>query len=264
MLNLQVSKVPTIKPMPFWVALIYFGASALLFRICVYAGFPLLLSAGIPQFPTLLISYITPLAILLIASLVMYRQEGNQLTWSAFKERFRLRPMNGKAWLWTAGGFVVGYLGSGALLFTSRWLATIPLFAPPAFLPAYLTPKVVPSLVYTEFLGVSLKGNWWFAIAYLVLLTFNIFGEEFWWRGYILPRQELAHGKWTWLIHGTLWTLFHVPIYPWNLFSLLPTCLALSFVAQRLRNTWPGIVIHYISNGLVMIPIVLGIAGMRG
>jgi membrane protease YdiL (CAAX protease family) len=264
MLNLQaqINKVYTLKPMPLWTALIYFGASALLFRICVYGGFPLLLDAGVPLFSTLLISYITPLAILLIASLVLYRRDGYPMTWRAFKERFRLKPMHGKAWLWTIAGFLVGFLGSGALLFTSRWLATFPLFAPPDFLPSYLTPKAAPAIAYTEFLGVPLKGNWWFAIAYLILLTFNILGEELWWRGYILPRQELVHGRWTWLIHGILWTLFHVPIYPWNLFSLLPTCLALSFVAQRLKNTWPGIVIHYVSNGVVMIPIVLGIVGV--
>jgi len=28
--------------------------------------------------------------------------------------------------------------------------------------------------------------------------------RELWWRGYILPRQELAFGRWTWIIHGLL------------------------------------------------------------
>jgi membrane protease YdiL (CAAX protease family) len=41
----------------------------------------------------------------------------------------------------------------------------------------------------------------------------------------------------------------------------LPTCLSLAFVAQRTKNTWPGIIIHFVSNGIVLISIVLGILG---
>ena len=44
-------------------------------------------------------------------------------------------------------------------------------------------------------MGILLKGKWWIVLGYLGGLFFNIFGEEFWWRGYILPRQELVMGK---------------------------------------------------------------------
>jgi hypothetical protein len=40
------------------------------------------------------------------------------------------------------------------------------------------------------FMGVTLKGQWWITIVYFSALLFNIFDEEFWWWGYILPRQE--------------------------------------------------------------------------
>ena len=95
----------------------------------------------------------------------------------------------------------------------------------------------------------------------LVSLAVATIGEELWWRGYILPRQELAHGQGTWFVHGVLWCLFHL-FAPWNVLSILPGCLALSFVAQRLKNTWPAIIAHGLANGLlVLIVVVAGILG---
>ena len=91
-----------------------------------------------------------------------------------------------------------------------------------------------------------------------VVLCFNIYGEEFWWRGYILPRQELAHGKWTWLIHGILWAAFH-SFWKWDALSILPGALLLSYVCSRLKNTTPAIIFHWVNNGLTLVATVFGI-----
>jgi membrane protease YdiL (CAAX protease family) len=99
------------------------------------------------------------------------------------------------------------------------------------------------------------------ALLYLGIWVLNILGEELWWRGYVLPRQELVHGRRTWIVHGVLWTLFHVPFW-WNLIALLPSTLSLAFVTSRLRNTTPGIVAHLVLNGLGMVGIVLGVLGV--
>ncbi len=37
--------------------------------------------------------------------------------------------------------------------------------------------------------------NWLPFFAMTITLVFNILGEEFWWRGVVLPRQELAFGN---------------------------------------------------------------------
>jgi membrane protease YdiL (CAAX protease family) len=65
----------------------------------------------------------------------------------------------------------------------------------------------------------------------------------------LLPRQERAHGRWTWLIHGGLWALFHAPFYPWQVIALLPICLAIAWVCQRRQSTTPGLVLHTLANG---------------
>jgi len=95
---------------------------------------------------------------------------------------------------------------------------------------------------------------------YFFILCFNVLGEELWWRGYILPRQELVHGKWTWLVHGILWTFFHLPFW-WNLLAMLPSTLSLPYVASRLKNTTPGIIAHFTMNGLGFVMILLGVLG---
>src|SRR6266852_7471582 len=47
-----------------------------------------------------------------------------------------------------------------------------------------------------DFMGIPLHGAWWILVYYAVLiLVCNIGGEELWWRGYVLPRQELAFGR---------------------------------------------------------------------
>jgi membrane protease YdiL (CAAX protease family) len=85
-----------------------------------------------------------------------------------------------------------------------------------------------------------------------IVLFFNIFGEELWWRGYILPRQELTHGKNTWLLHGVLWACFHM--FKWYAVPfMLITCQVIPYVAQRTKNTWPGIINHLVINGAGMI-----------
>jgi membrane protease YdiL (CAAX protease family) len=91
-----------------------------------------------------------------------------------------------------------------------------------------------------------------------VYIALNVLGEELWWRSYILPRQELCLGKWTWPVHGILWNLFHSFFY-WELLMLLPGCLAPSYVAQRSRNTWPGIIAHLANNVPGLILIIIGV-----
>ena len=79
----------------------------------------------------------------------------------------------------------------------------------PDFFPPILDPRVTLSKdVFVDFVGAPLPGNWSVFILYAIILSFNIFGEELWWRGYILPRQELSHGRFTWLIHGLIGSPF--------------------------------------------------------
>ena len=72
---------------------------------------------------------------------------------------------------------------------------------------------------------------------WLPFFVLNIVGEEFWWRGFIQPRQEPVFGRSTWLVQGLLHGLFHFSFGFGVLFLLLPVVLAIPWAVQRTRNT---------------------------
>jgi hypothetical protein len=128
-------KERTPQPLPLWLALLFFAIPALVFRISLYHVFPALLNAGFVQLTAVFTAFLLPLFLLLVAALVFYRLEGYRFTWKEFTGRMRLRAPTGRAWLWALGGLVVSFVGTGLLTSTSKWLASFPLFAPPAFMP---------------------------------------------------------------------------------------------------------------------------------
>ena len=242
-------------------SLLFFAGSALLFRVAVYNLLPALLRAGVSPFAAFLLSYSIPLAILLIATLLGLAKEGNLANWLL---RLRLTKLTGRQVVLCLGLFILGFLATGLLLPTAQYIAATKFFAPPSFLPAILNPtKAAPGQGLVEFMGVPLRGAYWVVGVYFMFLTFfNILGEELWFRGYLLPRQELVWGHRTWLVHGVLWCLFHTPIYPWTIIYLLPTTLTVSFAAQKCQSTWAGYLVHYLGNGLLaLVPIALGVVG---
>lgn len=170
----------SIKPMPFWQALLYFGLPAILFRISLYNGTPLLIQSGLTPFEASIVAFTVPLAILFAFAFGFYQRDGYPVQWNSIKTRFRLLPMNGKDWLWAIGGLVVTFLSIGMVSITAQMLiTTIPAIAPPEFFTPWQTPGVpISASVFEDFIGSPLKGNWGVAILLFLQLFFNIFGEE--------------------------------------------------------------------------------------
>ena len=252
-----------LQPLPFWPSLVYFGIPALLFVAGFWLFMPWLISHGLLPYYAYLFGLGIPLLVLLMISFVWLRLEGWAISPASLRDRFRLQRMDGKAWLWSIGALVIGSaIGYGAISQLSRLLITRGIIPVPASIPGFMDPASMtdPLLAYNKAVG-GLKGNWLPFIGMSLVFLFNILGEEFWWRGVVLPRQELAFGKWTWVVHGTMWAFFHIFKW-WDVLSLLPICLTLAFVCSRLKNTTPGIVIHGITNGIALIPLLLGVLGM--
>jgi membrane protease YdiL (CAAX protease family) len=227
--------------------------------LCFYVLMPALIEGGLLPFYAQSVALVIPLAGLLLAALVAYRLEGNPPTWAGLTARFRWRRMDGQAWLWTLAIWALQLAVWFLLQQLSTWLIAAGIMPVPQNLPAFLDPETTaPGAAYDQAVG-GLQGNWGFVMASLAVLFFNIAGEELWWRGYILPRQELAFGKWTWLVHGLLWTGFHAFRW-WDLLALLPLCLGLSYVVCRLRYNTPGLVMHTLQKAdffLVAVPLFL-------
>ena len=262
--NMHTKRSSTeVNPLPFLEALLYFGLPALLFRLSLYNGMPALTRLGLSRFEAYVVSFTVPAAILFALAFGFYRWDGYPLTWTDIKTRFRLFPMTGKDWLWAIGGFLITFLSIGAFSFTAPLLIqAFPAIAPPEFFPPWQQPgAALDTAAFVSYIGAPLQGNWGVVILFFLVLFFNIFGEELWWRGYILPRQEKVHGRWTWAIHGLLWLFWHVVFYPWQIFALLPICLILPYIAQRRQNTWVAIVIH-LQNAIILLFVLAMVIGM--
>lgn len=251
---------PKVNPMGMMSSLVFFGIPTAIFSFSIYYVMQQLHRQGINDLVNFLITLVIPLVLLLAASLIAFKIEGNKFTWHTLSTRFRLKRMTRKDWFYTIGLFASMALIYGGLSFTPKWLIQFKLFSTPYFLLPAVDPRIEQHILPTEFMGVPLKGQWWFAVVYFIALLFNVVGEEFWWRGYIFPRQELAFKKWTWLIHGILWGLFHV-FWKWNLLILLPSSIALSYVIYKRKNTSIGLIAHLAFNSVPLIGIIIGIIG---
>ena len=249
------------KPLRLAGSIALFGIPSMIVTLSLFVWLPWLVQQGASQYMTFTLAFGGPLALMLVAALVAYRLEGHAWAWPAFRDRFRLGRLGGQGWLLTVALCILAAPFAGGVLIErfANLFTGVHFYDPPQGFSNFMGSLVSGG---NQFLGIPLQGNWGFLGYYLVFLfVANILGEEFWWRGYILPRQELAFGKWTWALHGTLWVLFHA-FYHFNLSSvvqMLPGALFLSWVCQRTKNTWPGIIGHFVENTGIPLLILKGI-----
>ena len=253
-----------LKLMPLWLSFILFGVPGVVIYWGMYYGAPLLLKNGIP----LVISFALlsiPGVLLLIVSLAAYRLDGYGWNWVQFKDRFRLHSIKGRDWFWIIGIFLICSLSDQTLQVIGKWLATIPLFALPDYLPAPFNPLKDIHLPLTDFLGAPIRGNWGILALWIPLNLFSMIGEEFLWRGYILPRQELTHGKWAWVVNGLMWAFLIHASMKWHYIGMLPSMLLTPWLAQRMKNTSASALIHIGGNVILFwMLLLIGVLGIGG
>jgi len=181
----------------------------------------------------------TPLVIL---GILILKNEGFKLKKETISTRLRFRRLNKSDLLWTLTGFIAVAILSGLVM---KLLVII-------------VGQFDPSPKFMTFEPLS-KGRYWLLLIWLPYWILNILGEEFIWRGVMLPRQELAFGKFTWIIHGFGWGLFHIA-FGWKLLiTLIPLIFIQSYVVQKTKNSWTGVIIHGGLNGPGFVAICFGL-----
>src|SRR5579875_1272167 len=223
------------KSLPLWQALFYFAIPAFLFRLILYNGTGYLVTHGVVEVTAVVLAFLVPSVLLLLAAFVAMRLDGYSLSWSVIRERFRFHPLTWRSWLWVVGGALVALVGEQLLAFTGVLLVHIPIFTPPAYL-SFLNPTVRQSL--SSFLGVSLRGNWAFFALFTAIVVVQVAAEECWWRGYLFV------------------------FYPWSVIVDLFFCSTVAYVFQRTKNTWVSLLIHLLYNGLTPIALLLAVLGV--
>lgn len=179
---------------------------------------------------------------LIVLGLILLKCEGYKLNTKTLVERLRFAKITKKDLLYSFIGLVFVGILSGIIMVLLTYLFGKFNHTPPFMIFSPLTPN-----------------RYWLLLVWLPYWLLNIFGEEFLWRGVMLPRQELAFGKSTWFIHGIGWGIFHIA-FGWQLLiTLLPLIFIQSYLVQRTKNTWVGIIMHGGLNGPSFILISFGI-----
>lgn len=136
------------------------------------------------------------------------------------------------------------------------WTTIFPFFAPP------------PGFDAGELLGsaevqAQLVGTWNFLLLFLVMAFFNIFGEEFLFRGVLLPKMGGTFGKWDWVFNGILMGAYHWH-QPWMIpGAIVSNALFFALPARFFRSTWMAIIAHsmqYLLSIPIILAVVLGLA----
>lgn len=223
----------------------HFSTVALALVMAYYILRPALRVSGLSAMRAHFVALSMPLLGLLIAAAIqLLWVEKHKFKVGRLRERLRLGTFEYRHFLAASGLYAAGYLSyrvlSGVSVFLlQRGYLSIPFAASPMDNP--LIPRNDAMLGLAA--GGPLHGDYGLLWLYAGALALNIFAEELYWRGVILPRQEMSLGKAAWFWHGLLWTLSHAYKY-WDLLNLLPFCLMSAFVASRMKSSWPSLLAH--------------------
>lgn len=249
-----------VRPISLAGAVAIFAATLVPILLGVYGLLPILLRHGVPFFAGYQICFQTlPFVFVLWLALYLYRAEGNPFTWRTFRQRMRL-AVDRKTILCGLGLFAFALATYGVLQPISQHLAAQVWLAPPSWFGPDLHPLKPGSP--GAFMGMALGGAAWAPAVYLVGWFLNVAGEELLFRGYLLPRLELAYGRKAWVINGTCWWAWHV-FWRWQLIALAPVAFALPWLAQRTKSTVPGLVGHGMVNLIGVVLVALVTLGLR-
>ncbi len=202
-----------------------------------------------------------------VLSMIIVRKEEGDLRWATIKRRLRLNrpqdPTTGKTrrrlWLWVIPFLIASIIYDLAITpsVDKLWVSIFPFLTEP---PSFNFDLIFQS---QEILN-RLVGAWWFFGLFVVTCVFNsILGEEFLFRGVLLPKMEGVFGRWSWLANGVLFGLYHVH-QPWSILqNVISGPLVLAFPSWRYRSTWMAVIVHSAQSVYVLVLIlgvVLGLA----
>ena len=179
---------------------------------------------------------------MIVTAILILRTEGYKISKSTWIERLRFRKITKLDLVWSFVGLILVGIFSGLIM---KLLELI-------------VGQFDHSPAFMSFEPLT-KGRYWLLLVWAPYWILNILGEEFLWRGVMLPRQEIVFGKYTWIIHGFGWGLFHVA-FGWQLLiTLIPLIFIQSYIVQKTKNTWIGVIMHGGLNGPSFIAISFGL-----
>jgi len=191
-----------------------------------------------------------------VVSLVIIYRELGTLRWSAIRQRTWLQTPrdpgtdqpNPRLFWWLLPAILfAGLVGFGLAGY---------LEAPIAWLFPALRPAMYMDM--SQMASPEFQGQWWLLGIALVSFTFNYFlGEEFLFRGVLLPKMQGVFGKYDWVANSVLFGLYHLH-KPWSILGNIVMDLGATWPARRFRSTWMAIIVHA-AELFITLALVLGV-----
>jgi membrane protease YdiL (CAAX protease family) len=180
-----------------------------------------------------------------LSMIILYREEGN-IRLSTIRRRFWLNhPVSPK---------------TGETQ-KSLWWWILPLLVLVAFIDIALRPEIIKltgaifpfiaepkgydgSEMFAPEMRSQFVGAWGlFALLFVQGILNTFLGEEFIFRGVLLPKMEGVFGKWDWVANGILFGFYHLH-QPWGILSSIMTGLIYVFPSRRFHSNWFSIILH--------------------
>jgi uncharacterized protein len=180
-----------------------------------------------------------------LAMIILHREEGN-IRWTTISRRFWLRhpisPRTGATkktlWWWIVPLiFLIGLID----IALRPWIVKLTGMV----FPLLAEPKGYDmSAIFTPELRAQWVGHWGlFGLLFVQGILNTFLGEEFIFRGVLLPKMEGVFGKWDWLANGVLFGFYHLH-QPWGIVSSVLTGILYAFSGKRFRSNWFPIILH--------------------
>jgi len=191
---------------------------------------------------------------------IVYREEG-EVRWATIRRRFWYqKPRNPKTGepnaklLWWSILLILLSLGLGTMVLQGPIIDAILKIFPALTPPSYSDSN---NLVSPEFIG-----QWWLLGVVLINNAFNYFlGEEFLFRGVLLPKMEGVFGKGDWVANVVLFSAYHLHIPHAILPNLLITAPYI-WASRYFRSNWFGVIVHGVGGVMGFILVFLVVSGM--
>ncbi len=180
-----------------------------------------------------------------LAMIILYREEGN-IRLSTIRRRFWLNhPISARTgetkkalWWWVIPLILlVGFLDIALRPAIVNWTGTVfPFIAEPKGydMSGMFSPETRGQLV----------GAWSLLGLFFVNALFNtVLGEEFLFRGVLLPKMQGLFGKWDWVANGVVFGFYHLH-QPWGILSSVITGVVYAFSSKRFHSNWFSIILH--------------------
>jgi membrane protease YdiL (CAAX protease family) len=200
----------------------------------------------------------------LLSMIILYREEGN-IRWATIRRRFwlshpsssRTGQVDKRLWWWIIPLGVL-YVAMDFVISTPLnrlWVNALPFLAEPEGYHA--------SSLFAPELRAQWVGSWNLLALFLALAVFNTFlGEEFLFRGVLLPKMQGVFGEWDWVVNGIGFGLYHLH-QPWVLPGSILVGLVLAFSGKLFRSNWFPIILHFgqsVYLAVLILGLVLGLA----